>query len=230
MLAVVPNSLSVGFMPRICAKTQAIAGVEAQLLIDGRPLSSDNPLLRTEESRKSLGAWILSMACSRFLLDPSCPQVTVNLGFLSLSDILGFNEIAAAIKLAGASLSKIELLITEAAEQKELTKPQMAELVELQRQGLRVVLNNFGEGWASLIRLQRTPYNGLKLTPSLSMDLIEESLVGVAVMDLARQLGLYVDAGDVKVLMHAKLLARQGCRQLDGPFVLELLSSNTSYI
>lgn len=87
--------------------------------------------------------------------------------------------------------------------------------------GVRLALDDFGNGYANIGYLQRLPFHKLKLDRSLTADVVENrrtySIVR-AVADLARALGLTLIAEGVETSSQARILQAAGCGYLQGYF------------
>jgi EAL domain-containing protein (putative c-di-GMP-specific phosphodiesterase class I) len=92
-------------------------------------------------------------------------------------------------------------------------------LEELSGLGVRISLDDFGKGYASLDYLRRYPLDKVKIDQSFVYDIETDfknaTIVG-AVIDLAAKLGLVVVAEGVEPREILDRLAAQGCEQVQG--------------
>jgi EAL domain-containing protein (putative c-di-GMP-specific phosphodiesterase class I) len=92
-------------------------------------------------------------------------------------------------------------------------------LEQLQRHGVRVSLDDFGTGFASLTHLQRLPVDEIKIDKSFVKDL-GKGRSGTAIVKsmihLGRNMGVDVVAEGVETAEQAELLKEWGCRFAQG--------------
>ncbi|MDJ1466134.1 GGDEF domain-containing phosphodiesterase [Nitratireductor sp. GZWM139] len=92
-------------------------------------------------------------------------------------------------------------------------------LEQLQRHGVRVSLDDFGTGFASLTHLQRLPVNEIKIDKSFVNDLGKDSsgtAIVKSMIHLGRNMGVDVVAEGVETAEQAALLKEWGCRFAQG--------------
>ena len=89
----------------------------------------------------------------------------------------------------------------------------------LQEKGVRVALDNFGTGHASLTQLRLLPFDKLKIDRSFVRGMTADKEAGVmvrAIISMARSLGLTVVAEGVETEDQARVLAGLGCDMAQG--------------
>lgn len=87
-------------------------------------------------------------------------------------------------------------------------------LNSLERQGFRLILDNFGDGVSSLNHLRQFPFNGIKLAPSLVRYIEQQEQqrnICATLIRLAGYLELDVIASNIETEMQAYLLHVMGC-------------------
>jgi EAL domain-containing protein (putative c-di-GMP-specific phosphodiesterase class I) len=114
-----------------------------------------------------------------------------------------------------------ERLVIEVTESVVMTDPDrmVAVLDRLRRMGVRIALDDYGTGLASLRYLRTLPLDELKIDRSLVADLDGESssaLIVASTIQLAHGLGLHVVVEGVERPAAAALLASMGCDALQG--------------
>lgn len=109
--------------------------------------------------------------------------------------------------------------ITERVLVDELAPKTRQCLEQLQRHGVRVSLDDFGTGFASLTHLQRLPVSEIKIDRSFVSDLGQRG-TGTAIVKsmihLALNMGIDVVAEGVETAEQAQLLQEWGCRYAQG--------------
>ena len=128
-------------------------------------------------------------------------------------------EIVSQAREASLPPSAIDIEITEEALLGRISDGRLASLVALREQGVRLVLDDFGTGSASLMNLLRLPLDGLKIDrrfiAALGADARAEEIIR-ATIGLARGLGIAVVAEGVETEAQATELRKLGCRLLQG--------------
>ena len=89
----------------------------------------------------------------------------------------------------------------------------------LQKKGVRVALDNFGTGHASLMQLRQLPFDMLKIDRSFirAMSTDKEAAIMVrTIISMAKSLSLAVVAEGVETAEQARALAGLGCDMAQG--------------
>ena len=119
---------------------------------------------------------------------------------------------------AGFDPSRLEIELTEAALVTDLAAAR--QVVEaLQKKGVRVALDNFGTGHASLTQLRQLPFDMLKIDRSFvrAMSADKEAAIMVrTIISMAKSLSLAVVAEGVETAEQARTLAGLGCDMAQG--------------
>ncbi|HSJ96701.1 MAG TPA: EAL domain-containing protein, partial [Myxococcota bacterium] len=95
----------------------------------------------------------------------------------------------------------------------------IAQLEELRAIGVRISLDDFGTGWASLSYLRRLPVDVLKIDRSFVRDVAERSddaALVAAIVSMAKALRLRVIAEGVEREEQRETLRRFGCDEMQG--------------
>jgi EAL domain-containing protein (putative c-di-GMP-specific phosphodiesterase class I) len=121
-----------------------------------------------------LGNWVLQEACHAAQswqdgVDRGV-GVAVNVSALQLNQPDFAAEVARTLKTAKLPGELLELEITESALMGDFSRS-VAEIVELRRLGVSVVIDDFGVGYSSLTYLRDLPVTGVKLDRSFLRDL-----------------------------------------------------------
>ena len=171
-----------------------------------------------------LGRWVLHAACAQaaewraagFDLD-----VAVNVSVVQLQHCGLIDEIKAALLDHDLPPSRLVLEITESA---TVTDPalMLAQAQRIRSLGVRLALDDFGQGTTSLRFVRRLPLDILKIDKSFVDDLLIErdagdpSAVVRSVVQLAHDLGLSVTAEGVEEERQMEILDELGCDHAQG--------------
>jgi diguanylate cyclase (GGDEF)-like protein len=121
------------------------------------------------------------------------------------------------------SLLRIELTENALIDNSEKT---ISLLTELRRLGIKVIIDNFGTGYASLSYLKNLPVNGLKIDRTFIRGLPEDrgnAAIIQAITTLAGKLGLEAMAEGVETAAEMKALRAFDCENMQGTFISEPL-------
>jgi diguanylate cyclase (GGDEF)-like protein len=120
-------------------------------------------------------------------------------------------------------LLRLELTENALIEHSEKT---VALLVELRRLGIKVIIDNFGTGYASLAYLRNLPVDGLKIDRTFIRGLPADrgnAAIIQAITTLAGKLGLQAMAEGVETAAEMRALRSFECDQMQGSFISEPL-------
>src|SRR5690606_27550967 len=144
--------------------------------------------------------------------DPPLP-VAVNLSARSLLDPRLASSIGALLRRHGIPGDRLILEITETVMTRELPGIEEA-LAQLRALGVRLAVDDFGTGYASLTFLTRVPLDEVKVDGALVAQMSHspeaEAIVRTTV-ELGRELGLRVVAEGVETADQHAMLTRIGC-------------------
>jgi EAL domain-containing protein (putative c-di-GMP-specific phosphodiesterase class I) len=126
--------------------------------------------------------------------------------------------VSGAVEEAGIQPDLLDLELNESLVMRDLDEA-APRLTKLRALGLRVALDDFGAGYASLGHLQRLPIDSLKINQSFVRELGAGSqtplLVG-SMVALAQGLGIRVTAGGVETQTQLSALRTTGCDRAQG--------------
>ena len=111
------------------------------------------------------------------------------------------------------------------------TEETIQTLRELKAMGIHLYIDDFGAGYASLRYLKSFPIDGIKLDQSLIQNLPHSSndaAIVMAVISLAKALGLQVIAEGVESEEQADFLEEHGCDAMQGYLIAPPLPANES--
>ncbi|MPY95715.1 MAG: EAL domain-containing protein [Acidimicrobiia bacterium] len=222
--AVSRRELQLAYQPVLSLRSGRVVGVEALMRWDHAergPLAPDQFVPVAEESGLivPIGAWALHEALAqlghwrRQLPGGRGLHVSVNLSGRQLAEPGLHDLVANAAALASVPLSALHLEITESVLMDD-TGVAEATLAALDELGVRLDVDDFGTGYASLSYLKRFPIDGVKIDRSfldgLGSDNHDTSIVA-AVSGLASALGLTAVAEGVETLAQVAVLRELGC-------------------
>ena len=152
-------------------------------------------------------------------------HVSLNVSALDVQQRDFAQDVAHALQTAGLDPARLVLEITESGVVADLGDA-LAALHALAASGVRLSVDDFGTGYATLAQLQQLPVHELKIDRSFVSGMCEnrgsEAIVR-ATVDLARKLGLSVAAEGVETLKELKALQALGCDEAQGFFIAKPL-------
>ena len=147
-----------------------------------------------------LGNWVIHTACAQAAswITNGNPQlrVAVNVSPLHFHDPSLMDTIKDALESSGLSPEHLEIEITEASVQSD-TKA-MVVLRQLQEIGVRIAIDDFGNGYSSLGSLKHLPINTLKIDPVFVRGMMannEDAVMLGTIIGLAHKPGIRTNMG-----------------------------------
>ena len=215
------------YQPQLDIKSGLVVGVEALLRWQHPergmvPPSDFIPLLEENRLIIPVGEWVLRTACaqSRAWRDEGLPslRMAVNLSAHQFHQENLVEMIDGILRETGINPRLLELELTEGLLM-ENTSETSAVLEQLKIQGLQIAIDDFGTGYSSLSYLKRFPIDRLKIDRSFVRDIStdpNDAAIAVAVINLARSLGLSVIAEGVETREQLAFLDVQKCDEYQG--------------
>ncbi len=220
-LALASGDVLVSYQPVVQAHDRRIVGAEALARWSSPTLGIIDPVLFISVAEEGgmiseLTRQVLRQACRAALAWDIV--VSVNLSAAEVWDLAFADELLRILAETGLPANRLELEITESY---LVTEPQAAAatLSVLRALGVRIVLDDFGMGFASLGQLRRLPLDRIKLTHEFLTEIAtggNASEVATAIVALARALDLPVTAEGVETEAQADLLQTAGCTHFQG--------------
>ncbi|HAV37226.1 MAG TPA: two-component system response regulator [Massilia sp.] len=221
------NELEMYYQPQIDAITGRIVGAEA-LMRWNHPtrglLSAGEFLPFAEENGLMLpiSDWMIGALCRDMLqwnlASGQAVRLSLNLSpqYLDRGDF--FEKMRGALVRYGISPGQIEVEITENI---CIRNPQYAieQLNKLCQLGVSVAIDDFGTGYSSLSYLHRFPIHTMKIDQSFVKEIHDENghyPVILAIISIARGLGLHLIAEGVETEVQANYLKANGCETMQG--------------
>ncbi|RJX32201.1 MAG: EAL domain-containing protein [Oxalobacter sp.] len=226
-LAVENNELEMYYQPQVEFTTRKIIGAEALmrwnhpvrgLLSAGLflPFAEENGLMPL------LSEWMLEAVCKDMstMIKAGCPPIRVAINIspnaLDHSDL--FEHIQESLENYAIPPKQFEVEITENI---CIRNPQYAieQLNKLSQLGISVAIDDFGTGYSSLAYLHRFPINTIKIDQMFVREI--QSVdghfpVALAIVSIARGLGLNLIAEGVETDAQACYLKKSGCESMQG--------------
>ncbi|HQT74448.1 MAG TPA: EAL domain-containing protein, partial [Acidiphilium sp.] len=210
------------FQPIIAARNSACTAFEALLRwthpVRG-PISPATfiPIAEQSGQIQRIGGWVLEQACLAAAAwpDPSI-AVTVN---ISVGHVLVGNlveDVEHALAVSGLPPARLKIEITETMFLHDAER--FAQLFDsLRRQGIGILLDDFGTGFSSLSFLGNLPIDVIKIDQSFVRDAGRNGYATIeAILSIARALGLQVTAEGVETAEQNSHLIDLGVGSLQG--------------
>jgi diguanylate cyclase (GGDEF)-like protein len=224
--AIEQGRLRLAYQPQIDLGRRQPVGFEALLRWDHPTLGEVDPELFVAVAEASgqigrIGKWALAQACAAAAEWPAGPlgplRVAVNLSTAQMAGAdlpRGVERILEGSSLAAA---RLELELTERSVL-DRDERLLAALSRLRAMGVRLALDDFGMGFASLRHLGRLPLDALKIDRSFVAGLgsAPGHAIVQCVVELAHRLGLRVVAEGVESEDQLAILRGLACDEVQG--------------
>lgn len=216
------EDISVVFQPLIDARSGAVSGVEALARWrkeDGVAVSPDVfiPLAERAGMIDLLGMQVLRTSLNAAAAWPRL-GLSVNVSPLQLKNPYFVEQVKAAIKAADFDARRLSVEVTEGV---LISNPEQSRraIDGLKKIGVKVALDDFGSGYASLGSLRRFGFDRLKVDRSLVAALERDQNAGAvlqATVALANALRIPVTAEGIETEQQATAVRLSGCDELQG--------------
>ena len=222
------NNFRLVFQPihRIAGERE-IVGLEALLRWDDHELGSVSPAeFIPIAERCGLIVALDRMVRDRLLAQLAAwtrdgytvPPVSLNVSPWCLREAEFATQLLGAMYAAGIPGSRLRLEITESALLQN-EGPVRRNLMVLSSAGVAVSIDDFGTGYSSLSYLRRLPLSELKIDQSFTAGIgqaAEDDAVALAILGLAKSLGLVTVAEGVETEQQRSWLEHHGCEYGQG--------------
>ncbi|RLM52929.1 EAL domain-containing protein, partial [Halobellus sp. Atlit-31R] len=220
------RELLLHYQPKVCLRSGVVRGVEALMRWDHRERGLIGPgvfIARAEQSTliHALTAFALEQALCQAVRWQSGGidmPVAVNISSRNLAHPDFARQILDTLERCGAAPRLLELEVTESSLMTDVGRT-TAELQLLARYGIKTAIDDFGTGYSSLSYLHRFPIHTVKIDQSFVKEIHEEGghyPVILAIISIARGLGLNLIAEGVETEEQARYLRANGCMTMQG--------------
>ncbi len=216
------NEFDVYYQPLVDAVSGEINAVEALARWPGRaagPLGPDEfiPVAETSGLIHQLGLLVLRQACAQLAPFPGI-KLNVNVSPAQFRHPHFEQDVSCVLRETRFPPERLQIEITEGY---LIDNPDRANraIASFAKMGVRVALDDFGSGFASIGYLRNYPFSGIKIDRSLSSGLGKDpkaSMLISGMVHLARGLDMSVTAEGVETENQATMLRSAGCHQLQG--------------
>ena len=221
------GQLSLAYQPRVNLRTRAVTGFEALARWTHPKRGAVPPAVFIPVAEDigligQIGDWALRAACRDAACWPEPLLVSVNVSARQLDDEQHFiSQVAVALRESGLPSRRLELEITETAMTRH---PEEARILlrDLHELGVRIAVDNFGVGRASLRQLLTFPFDTIKIDQSFTRSLDSNNESGAvvrAVAALGSGLGMTVIAEGVETINQVRMVEADGCTEIQGYLV-----------
>jgi EAL domain-containing protein (putative c-di-GMP-specific phosphodiesterase class I) len=223
------QELALHYQPQIDLRTGKVVGLEALARWDSHAhgrVGPDRFIPVAEESGLivPLGRWVLNQACADAVTlaeELGTPvRVAVNVSPRQFHEKEWLREVETALRTSQFDPRYLELEITEGILMED--QGQVVEVLEaLRALGVRIVVDDFGQGYSSLAYLTRFPIDRIKIDRSFVQQLGPTGSPGDkaivdAIIVMAHALGMSVVAEGVETAPQARYLRDRGCEEAQG--------------
>jgi len=217
------GELTVHYQPQIGIASERIVGAEALMRWNRpghAPVSPATFVPIAEETGLivPMGAWLLEQACCEAARWPAATHVAVNVSPVQFR-FAGFSDtVRQALSCSGLDPHRLELEVTEGILLND-TEETLAILSELRAMGVRLAMDDFGTGYASLGYLQRFHFDKIKIDRSFVENLgVDPNAAAIirAVVGLCDSLGMQINAEGVESAGQLSMLRSHGCHEVQG--------------
>ncbi|WP_342754988.1 EAL domain-containing protein [Pantoea sp. MBD-2R] len=224
--AIVGNELRLYYQPRYGLKNARLDGAEALIRWehpDKGLIMPDKFIGLAEETGLivEISDWVLTRACTDALTWPEAMYVSVNISPVEFRSGNLAKRVAEALARSGLAAGRLELEITENI---TLENPQSALEVmqQLKKLGVKLTVDDFGAGHASLGYLKTFPFDGMKMDRSYMNDFphcSQAASIVEGIIGLGKAFALTVTAEGVETREQLQELQAIACQEGQGYYL-----------
>ncbi len=218
------DGLRLAYQPIVDAISGAEVGREA-LLRWCHPTRGDIrpdlfvPIIEDAGLIHQIGDWVIREACAEAARWSKGLTIAVNVSAAQLSGAGLAQTVLGALAASGLDPARLELEVTESVFLGD-DAATLASLERLRALGVRMVLDDFGQGYSSFGYLSRAKFSKIKIDQTFVRAAAAGERESVAIVNailaLARGLGVATTAEGVETETQAVVMRTLGCDQLQG--------------
>lgn len=225
--ALIKNEFLLHYQPQLDIATGKITGFEALIRWNNPELGLVPPLRFigiAEETHLiiSIGEWVLRNSCLflKKLHDNGHPDLSmaVNISILQLLQEDFTDTVLKTVEWAGLEPQHLELEITESVLMQSF-QAISEKLHRLREAGIKIALDDFGQGYSSLSYLKRLPIHTLKIDKcfidSINSKNPKDNFIDTIIL-IGRKMGLIIVAEGVENAEQMDYLVRHKCDKVQG--------------
>lgn len=221
------RELRLVYQPVFALADGRISGAEALLRWRNKNLGEILPtdfIAHAENSGEivRIGAWAIAQACRQWQAwreaGVTLPHIAVNVSFRQLLSGSLLDSVSAALKEYHLPPDTLELELTERALVEDAADT-LDIFAALKGMGVRLLIDDFGEGYSSLNYLRRLPLDGVKISHAFVQGIPTDTAdcaICEAIVRLAESLDLTVTAEGVETEPQREFFARHGATNVQG--------------
>lgn len=237
--ALARNEFVINYQPQVDVRTGRINGMESLLRWQHpqRGLLLPGSFIGVLESSPlilEVGAWVLRAACQQcraWQQSADAPvTISVNIAARQLMQANFADTVAQILQEADLAPEHLELDIPEHALWKDEDRA-YEQVSRLHRLGVRLALDNFGNGRASFHCLRKFPFHSIKLDRRLTQDAAvsaEDADLARAVIQVAHVFRMKCQAGGIETEAQLDMLRRLACDDAQGYLYCQPLPSEAA--
>jgi diguanylate cyclase (GGDEF)-like protein len=218
------NEFCLHYQPKRDLRTGYISGVEALLRWEHPDLGTLPPgkfLPIAEETglMVPIGRWALRAACRQWVawreMGVASLTIAVNLTARQFRDEHLLTDLGSILTETDMDPHFLELEISECLLTGDMTRT-LRIIQALKAMGIRIAVDDFGTGFATLTTLERFPLDTIKIDRSFVRDITSSEGLAGAVISMGKALSLTVVAQGVETHEQAEYLRLHACDELQG--------------
>ena len=221
------NEMVLYYQPRVDAFSNRIIGAEA-LIRWNHPewgLISPHEFIKVAEESgliKDVDDWVLKEVCNQISKwrkeQLHVVPISINISAVSFSIHNWHNTVARVIRNAGIYPHDLQIEITESLLLNNNHKVKDT-ISSLQALGIKIILDDFGKGFASLSYLTNFPFDVIKIDKSFIWNMLKSEkdlFIVKSILYMTKGLDIKVITEGVETIDQLKILQKEQCNEIQG--------------